>query len=59
MDYTDIRYDVSDRIATITIDREERLNAFRGRTIEELLAGKSPVQNSAGEAIGIAAATVS
>lgn len=39
MDYTDIRYEVSENIATITIDREERLNAFRGRTIEELLDG--------------------
>jgi len=37
MDYTDIRYEVSESIATITIDREKRLNAFRGRTIEELL----------------------
>lgn len=37
MDYTDIRYEVADRIATITIDREKRLNAFRGRTVEELL----------------------
>lgn len=37
MDYTDIRYEVADRIATITIDREQRLNAFRGRTVEELL----------------------
>jgi dihydroxynaphthoic acid synthetase len=37
MQYTDIRYEVSERVATITIDRENRLNAFRGRTIEELL----------------------
>lgn len=37
MDYTDIRYEVSENIATIMIDRENRLNAFRGRTIEELL----------------------
>lgn len=37
MDYTDIRYDVEDQVATITIDREDRLNAFRGRTVEELL----------------------
>jgi naphthoate synthase len=37
MKYTDIRYEVADQIATITIDREQRLNAFRGRTIEELL----------------------
>ena len=37
MNYTDIRYEVSEQIATIVIDREKRLNAFRGRTIEELL----------------------
>jgi dihydroxynaphthoic acid synthetase len=37
MDYTDIQYEVSENIATIRIDREERLNAFRGKTIEELL----------------------
>ncbi len=37
MKYTDIRYEVADQIATVTIDREQRLNAFRGRTIEELL----------------------
>jgi len=37
MQYTDIRYEVAERIATITIDRERRMNAFRGRTIEELL----------------------
>jgi len=37
MKYTDIRYAVADQIATVTIDREQRLNAFRGRTIEELL----------------------
>jgi naphthoate synthase len=38
MDYTDIQYAVSEHIATITINRENRLNAFRGKTIEELLA---------------------
>lgn len=37
MEYTDIRYETADRVATITIDRQNRLNAFRGRTIEELL----------------------
>jgi len=37
MEYTDIRYEVRDGVLTITIDREDRLNAFRGRTIEELL----------------------
>jgi len=37
MQYTDIRYEVEAPNALITIDRPERLNAFRGRTIEELL----------------------
>jgi dihydroxynaphthoic acid synthetase len=37
MTYTDVKYEVSEGIATITIDRENRLNCFRGRTIEELI----------------------
>lgn len=37
MEYSDILYDVADGIATITINREDRLNCFRGRTIEELI----------------------
>ncbi|MHC4730967.1 MAG: enoyl-CoA hydratase-related protein [Planctomycetota bacterium] len=37
MDYGDIRFDVEGSTATITIDRPERLNAFRGRTVEELI----------------------
>lgn len=37
MEYTDVKYEVSEGIATITIDREDRFNCFRGRTIEELL----------------------
>src|SRR3546814_3463960 len=37
MDYTDIRYEVEAPVATVTIDRPDRMNAFRGRTIEELL----------------------
>jgi naphthoate synthase/2-ketocyclohexanecarboxyl-CoA hydrolase len=34
--FEDIRYEVGDGRATITIDRPERLNAFRGRTLLEL-----------------------
>src|SRR3546814_13310439 len=37
MDYTDIRYEVEAPVSTVTIDRPDRMNAFRGRTIEELL----------------------
>lgn len=37
MDYTDILYEVSDAVATVTINRPDRMNAFRGRTIEELI----------------------
>ncbi len=37
MDYQDISYRVEEAAAIITIDREKRLNAFRGRTVEELI----------------------
>lgn len=37
MTYTDILYAVDEGIATITINRPDRLNCFRGRTIEELI----------------------
>jgi naphthoate synthase len=37
-DFTDIRYEVHDGgVAVITIDRQERYNAFRGRTVDELI----------------------
>jgi naphthoate synthase len=35
--YTDIRYEVDETVAIITIDRPERMNAFRGRTVDELI----------------------
>ena len=37
MQYTDILYDVNDRVATITINRPQVLNAFRSRTCDELI----------------------
>jgi naphthoate synthase len=37
MTYEDVRYEVDGPNAVITIDREKRMNAFRGKTIEELI----------------------
>jgi naphthoate synthase len=38
--FTDVRYTVSeDAYAVLTIDRPDRMNAFRGRTVDELISG--------------------
>jgi 2-ketocyclohexanecarboxyl-CoA hydrolase len=37
MTYEDIRYEAADGVARITIDRPNVMNAFRGRTCEELI----------------------
>ena len=37
MDFQDVLYEVTDRVATITINRPEVHNAFRLKTIEELI----------------------
>ncbi len=37
MDYTHIRYDVADHIATITLNRPDQLNAFTGTMMRELI----------------------
>ena len=37
MDYRDILYDENEGVATLTINRPEVYNAFRGRTCEELI----------------------
>jgi naphthoate synthase len=37
-EFTDVRYDLVDCVAVITIDRPERYNAFRGRTVDELIS---------------------
>jgi naphthoate synthase len=34
---TDVRYEVEDGLAWITIDRPERMNSFRARTVDELI----------------------
>jgi 2-ketocyclohexanecarboxyl-CoA hydrolase len=36
--FTDVSYEVEDGLAWITIDRPERFNAFRARTVDELIA---------------------
>src|ERR671921_829936 len=35
---TDVKYDVENGLATITINRPERFNSFRARTVDELIA---------------------
>jgi 2-ketocyclohexanecarboxyl-CoA hydrolase len=37
MELTDVLYEVEDGLATITINRPERMNAFRARTVDELI----------------------
>jgi len=37
MSYRDITYEVENGLATITINREKRLNAFRAETVEDLI----------------------
>src|SRR5260370_40142978 len=37
MDYEDVLYQVDGPVAIVTINRPSRLNAFRARTIEELI----------------------
>jgi len=37
MDYTQIRYDIADHIATITLNRPDQLNAFTGTMMRELI----------------------
>jgi 2-ketocyclohexanecarboxyl-CoA hydrolase len=37
-DYTDVKYEVDNGLAWITINRPERYNAFRARTVDELVS---------------------
>jgi 2-ketocyclohexanecarboxyl-CoA hydrolase len=41
MDFTDIIYEKQDGIATITINRPEVMNAFRGETVREAMEGRN------------------
>ena len=36
-DYEDIRYEVEEHAAIVTINRPDRYNAFRAKTVEELI----------------------
>lgn len=51
MAYTDILYDKADGVATITINRPERLNALVGRTLDEMEAALLDAQ--ADGAVGV------
>jgi enoyl-CoA hydratase/carnithine racemase len=37
VEYTQIRYDVADQVATVTLDRPERMNAFTNTMMRELI----------------------
>lgn len=37
-EFTDVRYEVTDGVAVVTIDRPDRYNALRGRTVDELIS---------------------
>ena len=37
MELTDVRYEVDEGLAVITIDRPERMNSFRAKTVEEMI----------------------
>jgi enoyl-CoA hydratase/carnithine racemase len=37
VDYTQIRYEVADGIATITLNRPDQLNAFTGTMMNEII----------------------
>src|SRR5260370_6693434 len=47
MAFDDILYEKRDGIATITINRPKVLNAFRGETVEEMLAAMRDAEGDA------------
>ncbi len=55
MDYQDIVYDKRDGVATITINRPEVMNAFRAKTVEEMLDAFADA--GADDAVGVVVLT--
>jgi 2-ketocyclohexanecarboxyl-CoA hydrolase len=55
VELTDVRYEVERGLAWITIDRPERMNAFRARTVEELI--RCLKQAWASEEVGVVCLT--
>ena len=37
-EFTDVSYEVTDGVAVLTINRPDRYNALRGRTVDELIS---------------------
>ncbi|MFE1801894.1 enoyl-CoA hydratase-related protein [Streptomyces sp. NPDC059517] len=54
-DFTDITYEVEDGLAWITINRPERYNAFRARTVDELVMAFK--RSWASDEVGVVALT--
>jgi 2-ketocyclohexanecarboxyl-CoA hydrolase len=54
-EFTDVRYEVDAGLAWITIDRPDRYNAFRARTVDELIAAFKAAW--ADPAVGVVALT--
>lgn len=52
MDYSDIDYGKSDGIARVTVNRPEKLNAFRGRTVRDLVHAFEDIERD--RSIGVA-----
>lgn len=53
MSYTQITYDVADKIATITLNRPEKLNAFTGTMQNELIDAFGKVDNDDNVSVAI------
>lgn len=53
MDFQEIRYEVTDRVATVTLDRPERLNAFTPRMCGELLRAFDEIDRDDGVRVAV------